>query len=111
MSHQSIARFHEQIAQFSMSYQSRLITFNLLNMCATQTPFKMVETTQSFLECSKVFSVVYCCRNSSLCIKNVPGGAVVVAWYPAQRKSAWYTLMRFRLIKNGVAHVYDVHTV
>ena len=23
-------------------------------------------------------------------------------WYPAQRKSAWYTLMRFRLIKSGV---------
>ena len=63
MSHQSIARFHEQIAQFSMSYQSRLITFNLNKfvsdifsitptyMCATQTTYKMVETTQSFLEC------------------------------------------------------------
>ena len=25
-----------------------------------------------------------------------------VAWYPARRKSAWYTLMCFRLIKNGV---------
>ena len=25
-----------------------------------------------------------------------------VAWYPVQRKSAWYTLMRFRLIKSGV---------
>ena len=25
-----------------------------------------------------------------------------LAWYPAQRKSAWYTLMRFRLIKSGV---------
>ena len=25
-----------------------------------------------------------------------------VAWYLAQRKSAWYTLMRFRLIKSGV---------
>ena len=24
---------------------------------------------------------------------------------------AWYTLMRFRLIKNGVAHAYDVYTV
>ena len=34
-----------------------------------------------------------------------------LAWYPAQRKSAWYTLMRFRLIKNGVAHAYDVYTV
>ena len=34
-----------------------------------------------------------------------------VASYPAWRKSAWYTLMRFQLIKNGVAHVYDVYTV
>ena len=34
-----------------------------------------------------------------------------LAWYPARRKSAWYTLMRFRLIKNGVAHAYDVYTV
>ena len=34
-----------------------------------------------------------------------------IAWYPAQRKSAWYTLMRFWLIKNGVAHTYDVYTV
>ena len=34
-----------------------------------------------------------------------------IAWYPARRKSAWYTPMRFRLIKNGVAHVYDVYTV
>ena len=34
-----------------------------------------------------------------------------VAWYPARRKSAWYTQMRFRLIKNGVAHAYDVYTV
>ena len=34
-----------------------------------------------------------------------------LAWYPAQRKSDWYTPMRFRLIKNGVAHVYDVYTV
>ena len=25
-----------------------------------------------------------------------------LAWYLAQRKSAWYTLMRFRLIKSGV---------
>ena len=32
------------------------------------------------------------------------------AWYPARRKSAWYTLIRFRLIKNGVAQVYDVYT-
>ena len=31
-----------------------------------------------------------------------------IAWYPVQRKNAWYTLMRFRLIKNVVAHVYDV---
>ena len=53
--------------------------------------------------------------------KNYPvGGKVVdlrtavpnpVALYLAWRKSAWYTLMRFRLIKNGVAHVYDVYTV
>ena len=35
----------------------------------------------------------------------------MIAWYPAQRKSAWYTLMRFRLIKNGIAHAYDVYTV
>ena len=34
-----------------------------------------------------------------------------VAWYPARRKSAWCTLMRFRLIKNAVAHVYDLYTV
>jgi len=34
-----------------------------------------------------------------------------VAWYPARRKSAWCTPMRFRLIKNGVAHVYDVYTI
>ena len=34
-----------------------------------------------------------------------------LAWYLAQRKSAWYTLMRFRLIKNGNAHAYDVYTV
>ena len=34
-----------------------------------------------------------------------------VAWYPARRKSPWYTLMRFRLIKNGAAHAYDVYTV
>ena len=34
-----------------------------------------------------------------------------LAWYPARRKSAWYTPMRFRLIKNGVAHAYDVYTV
>ena len=34
-----------------------------------------------------------------------------LAWYPAWRKSVWYTLMRFRLIKNGVAHAYDVYTV
>ena len=33
------------------------------------------------------------------------------AWYPARRKSAWYTLMCFRLIKNGVAHAYDVYIV
>ena len=26
-------------------------------------------------------------------------------------KSARYTLMRFWLVKNGVAHVYDVYTV
>ena len=38
-------------------------------------------------------------------------GTFDLAWYPAQRKSAWYTLMRFRLIKNGVAHAYDVYTV
>ena len=30
------------------------------------------------------------------------GQATLLAWYPAQRKSAWYTLMRFRLIKSGV---------
>ena len=34
-----------------------------------------------------------------------------LAWYPAQRKSAWCTLMRFWLIKNGIAHVFDVYTV
>ena len=37
--------------------------------------------------------------------------AAILAWYPARRKSAWYTLMRFRLIKNGVAHAYDVYIV
>ena len=31
--------------------------------------------------------------------------------YLARRESARYTLMRFRLIKIGVAHVYDVYTV
>ena len=36
---------------------------------------------------------------------------VGLAWYPARRKSAWYTLMHFRLIKNGIAHAYDVYTV
>ena len=34
-----------------------------------------------------------------------------LAWYPARRKSAWYTLMRFRSIKNGIAHTCDVYTV
>ena len=34
-----------------------------------------------------------------------------IAWYPARRKSAWYTLIRSRLIKNGVAHAYYVYTV
>ena len=29
---------------------------------------------------------------------------LLVTWYLARRKSAWYTLMRFRLIKNGVVH-------
>ena len=32
-----------------------------------------------------------------------------LAWYPALRESAWYTLMCFLLIKNGVVHVYDVY--
>ena len=43
-------------------------------------------------------------------VNNMPGSSIygelisrpVLAWYPAQRKSAWYTLMRFRLIKSGV---------
>ena len=30
---------------------------------------------------------------------------------PGAEEESWYTLMRFRLIKNGVAHVYDVYTV
>ena len=34
-----------------------------------------------------------------------------LAWHPARRESTWYTLMHFRLIKNGVAHVYDIYTV
>ena len=45
-------------------------------------------------------------------ITKTPPAWCEVAWYPAHRKkSAWYTLMRFRLIKNGVAHVLDVYTV
>ena len=39
------------------------------------------------------------------------GSRVNLAWYPAQRKSAWYTPMCFRLIKDGVAHFYDVYTI
>ena len=33
-----------------------------------------------------------------------------LAWYPAQRKSAWYTPMCFRLIKNGVARALTFMT-
>ena len=47
----------------------------------------------------------------TLNLKATAAAHAAVAWYPARRKSAWCTLMRFRLIKNGVAHVYDVHTV
>ena len=42
---------------------------------------------------------------------NSHAASYTIAWYPARRKSAWYTPMRFRLIKNGVAHAYDVYTV
>ena len=33
------------------------------------------------------------------------GGKYSIAWYPVRRKSAWYTLMHFWLIKNGIAHI------
>ena len=36
---------------------------------------------------------------------------VTLAWYPGLRESAWYTLMHFLLIENGVAHVYDINTI
>ena len=49
----------------------------------------------SLTDVLRVFSVLWC----------------KIACYPARRKSAWYTLMRFRLIKNGVAHAYEVYTV
>ena len=46
---------------------------------------------------------------------NHPHSDVIVhiklAWCLARRESAWYTLMRFRLIKNGATHVYDVYTL
>ena len=34
-----------------------------------------------------------------------------IAWYPAWRKSTWYTVLRFQLIKKGVAYIYDVCTI
>ena len=34
-----------------------------------------------------------------------------LASFLAWKESTWYTLMRFRLIKNNIAHVYDVYTV
>ena len=47
----------------------------------------------------------------TFCISCPYALALLLAWYPAQRKSTWYTLMCFRLIKNGVAYAYDVYTV
>ena len=48
--------------------------------------------------------------STDLLVKDVIASGTL-AWYPVRRKSAWYTLMRFRLIKNGVAHAYDIYTV
>ena len=52
---------------------------------------------------------VNACMYFTAVISNI-GMYGEVAWYPARRKRAWYTLMRFWLIKNGVAHAYDVYT-
>ena len=30
---------------------------------------------------------------------------------PAHIKSAWYTLIRFWLFKNGIANIYDIYTI
>ena len=62
--------------------------------------YKILLTIETFL--------YYIPRLGSMNIYKVRVCSKVVAWYLVRRKSAWYTLMRFQLIKNGVAHAYDI---